>query len=270
LLAFDSILLVIEREAGTCKGGDELAFREGQSVFVMQRCVEGGVDSVMYCEGDIAETKGLAPGFSCGGVEVFGRAEQPEEGEDDELDGLQLEVAQDWVVNVEDREELADDGDVDRVGSGCRIIVSFHGSVEISEYGMELSCFWVDLRIWAVHVGEPLGDGRDGLTNCARSDRLTLLASFAVSQAKDQEVAEDVFRKQGMEGAGLAFACAEVSPDDKDLVGSIPALCGCGCRGNTERSAEIAAKRFLVGVVAVAMVWAADIPVGSGQGRWSL
>jgi hypothetical protein len=30
------------------------------------------------------------------------------------------------------------------------------------------------------------------------------------------------------------------------------------------------AKRFLVGVVAVAMVWAADIPVGSEQGRRSL
>jgi hypothetical protein len=101
-----------------------------------------------------------------------------------------LEVAQDWVINIEDREELSDDGDdVDRVGSGCRIVVAFHGSVEISEYGMELSCFWVDSRIWAVQVSEPLGNDSDGVMNCARSDRLTLLASFAVAQAEDQEVA---------------------------------------------------------------------------------
>jgi hypothetical protein len=31
-----------------------------------------------------------------------------------------------------------------------------------------------------------------------------------------------------------------------------------------------AAKRFLVGVAVAAMVWAADIPVGSGQGRRNL
>jgi hypothetical protein len=41
----------------------------------MQRCVEGSEDLVMYREGDIAEKKGLASGFSGGGVEVFGRAE---------------------------------------------------------------------------------------------------------------------------------------------------------------------------------------------------
>jgi hypothetical protein len=32
--------------------------------------------------------------------------EQPEEGDDNELDGVLLEVAQDWVVDVEDTEEL--------------------------------------------------------------------------------------------------------------------------------------------------------------------
>jgi hypothetical protein len=154
LLAFDSILLVRKREAGTVEARDELVFGEGDSIFVMQRSIEGGIDSSMYREGSITETKGLAVGFSGGGVEVFSRAEQPEEGEDDELDGVLLEVPEDGVSNVEHQEEFADDGDVDRVGSRRGVVVSFHGSVEISEYGMELSCFRVDLRIWAVQVGE--------------------------------------------------------------------------------------------------------------------
>jgi hypothetical protein len=61
------------------------------------------------------QKQGLAVGFSGGGVEVLGRAEQPDEGEDDELDGVLLEVPEDWVINVEHREEFSDDGDVDRV-----------------------------------------------------------------------------------------------------------------------------------------------------------
>jgi hypothetical protein len=93
----------------------------------------------------------------------------------------------------------------------------------------------------------PLGDSSDGVTNCARSDRLTLLASFAVSQAEDQEVAEDVFRKQGVEGAGLAFTGTEVSPDAEDFVGRIPALCGRGCGGNTKRSADISCEALSCG-----------------------
>jgi hypothetical protein len=88
LLTFDSILLVREREASTVEARDELVFGESDSVFVMQRSVEGGIDSSMDREGDITETKGLAAGFSGGGVEVFGWAKQPEEGEDDELDGV--------------------------------------------------------------------------------------------------------------------------------------------------------------------------------------
>jgi hypothetical protein len=83
---------------------------------------------------------------------------------------------------------------------------------------MELSCFWVDSQIWAVQVGEPLGHSGDSIMNCASSDRLTLLSAFAVSEAEYQEVAEDVFGKQGMEGAGLAFTCKEVSPDAEELV----------------------------------------------------
>jgi hypothetical protein len=130
LLAFDSILLVRKREAGTVEARDELVFRERGSVFVMQRSVEGGVDLSMDYEGDITETKGLASGFSGSGVKVFGRAEQPEEGEDDELDGVLLKVPEDWVIDVKHGEEFSDDGDVDMVGSRRGVVVSFHGSVE--------------------------------------------------------------------------------------------------------------------------------------------
>jgi hypothetical protein len=243
LFAFDSILLVRKREAGTFEASDELVFGESQSVFVMQRSVEGDIDSSLYREGNVAETKGLAAGFSCGGVEVLSGPEQPEEGKDDELDGVLLEVVPKYrVINVEHREEFSDDGDIDRVA-----VVSFHGSVEISEYGMKLSCFWVDTRIWAVQVGEPLGHGGDSVTNCASSDRLTLLSAFVASEVKHQEVAEDVFRKQGMEGAGLAFSCAEVSPDAEDLDGGVSAIGGCGCGGNTKRSAEISCEAFSCG-----------------------
>jgi hypothetical protein len=93
LFAFDSILLVRKHETGAFEAGDELVFGEGISVFIMQRSVEeGNIDSSMYCEGDIAEMKGLAAGFSGGGVEVFSGPEQPEEGQqDNELDGVLLE-----------------------------------------------------------------------------------------------------------------------------------------------------------------------------------
>jgi hypothetical protein len=247
LLAFDSILLVREREAGTVEARDKLVLGECLSVLVMQRSVEGGIDSSTDREGDITEMKGLAAGVSGGGVEVFGRTEQPEEGEDDELDGMLLEVPKDWVIDVENREEFTDDGDVDRVGSRRWVVISFHGSVEISEYGMELACFRVDSRIWAVQVGEPLGHGGDSITNCASSDRFTLLAAFAVLETKDKEVAEDVFGKQGMQCAGSAFTCAEVGPDAEDLVGGVSAFGGCGCGGDTERSAEISCKALSCG-----------------------
>jgi hypothetical protein len=64
LFAFDSILLVRKREAGTFEARDELVFGEGKSVFVMQRSVEGDIDLSVYRESNIAETKGLAAGFS--------------------------------------------------------------------------------------------------------------------------------------------------------------------------------------------------------------
>jgi hypothetical protein len=60
LFVFDSILLVREREGGTLDSGNKLFVGECESVFVMQRCIEGGiVDSSMNCEaeGDITETK---------------------------------------------------------------------------------------------------------------------------------------------------------------------------------------------------------------------
>jgi hypothetical protein len=136
LFAFDSILLVRKRETGAFEARDELVFGEGKSVFVMQRSVKGDIDSSMYREGDIAETKGLAAGFSGGGVEVFSGLEQPEEGQDNELDGVLLEVPHDRVINVEHQEECSDDGDIDRVGLRRWVVVSFHGCVEISEYGM--------------------------------------------------------------------------------------------------------------------------------------
>jgi hypothetical protein len=150
-----------------------------------------------------------------------------------------LEVAQDGVVDIEDGRELAEDGDVGWVGARGRVVDAFHGSVEISEYGIELPCVRVDSRIWAVQVGEPLGDGREGITYRASPHRSTLLSSFAVAEAKDEEVAQDFFAVESAEGAGLAFFSAEVGPDAKDLAGGLSSFGGRGLGGDVESSAEI-------------------------------
>jgi hypothetical protein len=222
-----------------------VVFGEGKSVFVMQRSVKGNIDSSVYCEGNIAETKGLAAGFSGGGVKVFSGAEQPEESKDDELDGVLLDVPKDRVIDIEHREELLDDGDIDTlVGSGCRVVFPLHGSVEIREYGMELSCFRVDWRIWAVQVSEPLGIGGDSVRNCARSDRLTLLAFFAVSESeRHQDVAENVFGN-GQKSVQMP----------KILLEAFWRLVVVAAEAIPSAVQRSAAKRFLVGVAAVAMV----------------
>ena len=82
---------------------------------------------------NILETKGLAAGFSVRRVEVFRRAKQPVEGDDDEVLTVAVEAAPSGVIDIEDFKHFSEDGDVDWVGSGARVIFLFEGLEEISE-----------------------------------------------------------------------------------------------------------------------------------------
>jgi hypothetical protein len=138
LFAFDGILLVREGKGCTGDGSFELVIREWGTCLVIQRCVRGRADAAMDGESDVTEAEGLAAGFCrVWGEEVFGRAEEPEEGHSDKVDGVELEGPQGWVVEVQCPGEATEDGDVGRVGSGGWVVGSFHAAEESMEYGME-------------------------------------------------------------------------------------------------------------------------------------
>ena len=125
LLATDSVLLVVERE---CRS------REGVDIAQVIQRTGGGVDyATIGVEGDVAEAEGLRACLGSVGLQVFGRAEQPEEGGDDEVDGMGVEGAVDAMGSVEGCGEASQDDSVDRVGSGGRIVLvaeSFEVSLE--------------------------------------------------------------------------------------------------------------------------------------------
>jgi len=77
LFAADAVLLVSEGQAGMCQAG---------GFDVIQEQVGGGIDPVVSSELDITEAErcGLAVFFS---MEVFTRAEEPVEGNYDEVQG---------------------------------------------------------------------------------------------------------------------------------------------------------------------------------------
>lgn len=87
-------------------------------------------------EMDVTEAEGLTACFGGSGVEVLRRAEEPVEGDDDELDGVEFPNAVLLVGGIEGCEQHPDDGDVDRVGSRVRVGFLFDGSQVSSEYGM--------------------------------------------------------------------------------------------------------------------------------------
>jgi hypothetical protein len=66
-------------------------------------------------------------------VEVFGGAKEPEEAHDAEKVGVAVGAAILSVGEVEDRRDVADDGDVGRVGSGGWVVGVTEGFEESSE-----------------------------------------------------------------------------------------------------------------------------------------
>ena len=64
-------------------------------------------------------------------LKVLCGTKQPEEGDNDEVNGVLVEGAMDGVVGVEDFRQAPDDGDVGRVGPARWVIVVSEGLEEI-------------------------------------------------------------------------------------------------------------------------------------------
>ena len=79
------------------------------------------------------------------------------------------------------------------------------------------------------------------------SDSFTLLASFAVAESKDEEVAELLLRLQAIEGSGDSKLLAEVAPDTKDFVGRFSSFGSVGSGGDLERRAKISLEAMALG-----------------------
>ena len=120
----DSVLLVSEFQGSV---GDAL---DGG---VIQGRGQSGMDGAIDGKMDVSQLEGLGAGVGTGGLCVFGRPEEPVEGDDNEVEEMSVEGPVDGISGVEDVEGGADDGEVDRVSSVRRVIVAFHGVEESLE-----------------------------------------------------------------------------------------------------------------------------------------
>ena len=81
----------------------------------------------------------MRAGFGGSGVGVFGRSEQPEEADDDEVAGNGVEDTPLGVVAVEFVVETADDGEVDRVDAVFGGVIALESPEEIQK--VPSACF---------------------------------------------------------------------------------------------------------------------------------
>jgi hypothetical protein len=124
LFAPDTILLVSERQNS--------AFDEFVRHFI-QRRVRGAELFSVGSEADIAQAEGLGARGRGAAVGAFGGTWEPEEGDDDEVDGDAVDRAFGGVSGVEGIVEGADDDGVDRVAAGGWVVLVAHGFEEIRE-----------------------------------------------------------------------------------------------------------------------------------------
>jgi hypothetical protein len=127
LFATDSVLLVSKGEA---------AREDGSFIYFIQRIVGSNVCRVdgaaLDSERGVAQTEGLgAPGVRREGV--FGRAKEPVEGTDCEVDDMGIGLPMVRVIGFEDREVVSDDGDVARVRTGRWVVLVLEPLEESSE-----------------------------------------------------------------------------------------------------------------------------------------
>ena len=125
MFAFDSILLVGEFQACVFDALDD--------VRVIQRCCGRVVDSAVNGEVDVSVAEGLGACIRVFRVGVFGRSEEPEEGNDDEVNDVLVEGSILGMVPVQDVVELSQYGDVGWVGTAGRIVCVSEGFEESRE-----------------------------------------------------------------------------------------------------------------------------------------
>ena len=149
LLATNGILLVGESETSMGDSHDV--------IHVIQRCRNGVVDFVINGEVDVLETKRLSAASLFLSLGVFTGAEEPEEGDNGEVDGDLVDESPLGVVSVEVVEEGPDDGEVGWVGPFAGVVLVADGAEVRMEYGMELFVSWVlEAGIASTQVGDPL------------------------------------------------------------------------------------------------------------------
>jgi hypothetical protein len=159
--------------------------------------------------------------FIGGVVQVFGRTEQPVEGNDDEVDNVGVESAVLGVLSVEGVHEAADDGDVRWMSPGGWIVFVPESLEESSEYRIvsegSVSFF---SGIPATQVGDALAHRRKGLR-----DRITSIRLFGgagampIAEPEDEEVAELVRPTRDIsEGSGVMVFLTEGGPDPEEGV----------------------------------------------------
>ena len=108
---------------------------------------------------DVSKLKRLRSCFGCGRVGVFGRAKEPEEGNNDQVNDVAVGGAIFWVCAVKDGGKGSQDGCVDWVGSAWRVVVVLESFEESSVYGMELVGSKAFPRVNSTQVGDALGHG---------------------------------------------------------------------------------------------------------------
>ena len=125
LFAFHCVLLVGELEAALADVRDD--------VRVIQRRGWGPVDGVVNGEVDVSVLEGLGASLGHSRQGALGWSQEPEEGDDDEIDDVSIEGSILRVVDIQGVDESSQDGDVGWVGSTCGFVVAFKGFEERSE-----------------------------------------------------------------------------------------------------------------------------------------
>ena len=177
-----------------------------------------------------------------GTVEVFGGTEEPEVRDDDEVDDVPVEDAVAFMLEVEGRDQVSDDGHVDWIGAGRGIVFFPDGGHVISEYGTVVSGSCKrEAGIFPTQVGDPLSNGRERLRCCISPDGLTTFSgTAAVSDGEDDDVGQSVFHiGDPSEGRFMTELSAEVCPLSKERALGSPGSRDICFGGGFERSAEI-------------------------------
>ena len=123
-LAFDGILLVGKGELDILKSKYDS--------FVIQRCSRGEIVAAIDAEFDVLEFERFASSLARS-FDVLGGAQEPEVGNDDEVDDMGVEGPPLGVLEVQAVEQGFDDADVGGVGTSTWVVFVAEGSEESSE-----------------------------------------------------------------------------------------------------------------------------------------